>query len=392
MTLWNQPRAQAVLAARSIDALVASRPEHVRYLSDTDTTVASTMGLDVATVLVAHPVRVAAIIAPVAIAGHLAHLASLPERVELYGSFFVAAASASQLDDVEQTTARLLRTGTRRVPSFIDAVTTVLASLGLDKASVGFDDPMIAAQVTDRLAELNSVDGEEALRVIRLVKTPEELRRLERAAAIAEKVEAFAIERARPGFAWAEFVASMPARVSELGGSFGFFSGGAGRRSSFLFEPGPGPLVAGDLIRLDLTIAYRGYWSDTGRTISIGTPTASALSRFRAVHDAVAEALDLVRPGVTLSSIYAAAVAVARRSIPGFQRHHCGHTIGLRPYDGSLVSANDATVLEAGVVLNIEVPYYELGWGGLQVEQTVVVETDGHRRLTHLPTNMFVTT
>jgi Xaa-Pro aminopeptidase len=98
----------------------------------------------------------------------------------------------------------------------------------------------------------------------------------------------------------------------------------------------------------------------------------------------VESALEAVRPGVTFAEVYDVAMKIVAPHIPGYRRRHCGHTIGLRPYDGLLVAPDESTVLEVNMVLNIEVPYYCIGWGGLQLEETIVVTEDGCVPLTKL--------
>jgi Xaa-Pro aminopeptidase len=83
-------------------------------------------------------------------------------------------------------------------------------------------------------------------------------------------------------------------------------------------------------------------------------------------------------------------LSVVQKQIPDYRRRHCGHSIGLRPYDGLLVAADEATVLEANMVLNIEVPYYGIGWGGMQLEDTIVVTEDGWTPLTTMTHDLIV--
>jgi Xaa-Pro aminopeptidase len=72
-----------------------------------------------------------------------------------------------------------------------------------------------------------------------------------------------------------------------------------------------------------------------------------------------------------------------RQGIPHYERHHCGHGIGLQIYDPPSISANSDQRLEEGMVLCVETPYYEIGKYGLQIEDTVVIVADGIRRLAH---------
>jgi Xaa-Pro aminopeptidase len=151
-----------------------------------------------------------------------------------------------------------------------------------------------------------------------------------------------------------------------------------------MFPPVEEPVTYGDLVRLDLTISHRGYWADSGRTACIGSPSLQVRKRYGAIRLAVESALEAVRPGVTFADVYDVAMKAVAPQIPGYRRRHCGHTIGLRPYDGLLVAPDESAPIEANMVLNIEVPYYGIGWGGVQLEDTVVVTQTGCAPLTRM--------
>ena len=68
---------------------------------------------------------------------------------------------------------------------------------------------------------------------------------------------------------------------------------------------------------------------------------------------------------------------VRREGLPHYRRNHVGHGIGLDGYDVPNLTPESREVLEEGMVLSVETPYYELGFAGLQVEDTVRVTRDG---------------
>ena len=74
------------------------------------------------------------------------------------------------------------------------------------------------------------------------------------------------------------------------------------------------------------------------------------------------------------SEIFEAAVAATRAAgLPDYARSHCGHGIGLEGYDVPSIAPGVSDTIEKNMVLCIETPYYRIGWGGVQVENTVAV-------------------
>ncbi len=91
------------------------------------------------------------------------------------------------------------------------------------------------------------------------------------------------------------------------------------------------------------------------------------------------------------SEIFEEAVRSVREAgISHYQRNHVGHGIGIECYDPPFLAPTSDHILEEGMVVNIETPYYELGFGGLQVEDTIVVTPDGYRSLTQCDRGLFV--
>ena len=93
--------------------------------------------------------------------------------------------------------------------------------------------------------------------------------------------------------------------------------------------------------------------------------------------------LEAVHAGVIVGDLFEMAVDTVRRSgIPDYDRHHVGHAIGLEMYEPPILSRGCDRRLEAGMVVNVELPYYQLGYIGLQIEDTVIVTDDGCEVLT----------
>ena len=92
-------------------------------------------------------------------------------------------------------------------------------------------------------------------------------------------------------------------------------------------------------------------------------------------------AIETIKPGVSVSKVYDAGVQGVREAgHPRFWRQHIGHGIGLEIHETpSLADGKD--LIEAGMVLAVEIPYYIIGVGGFRVEDILLVESDGCRLL-----------
>jgi Xaa-Pro aminopeptidase len=142
-------------------------------------------------------------------------------------------------------------------------------------------------------------------------------------------------------------------------------------------------LAEGDLVLLDFGAAFDGYRADTTRMAVIGQPT----DRHKEIHGLVLAAHDAaiaaVRAGTTTGSVDAAARQLIEAAGMGeLFFHRVGHGLGLEAHEDPSLDPGSATVLEAGMTFTIEPGIYIPGWGGVRIEDDVVVERAGGRLLT----------
>ena len=154
-------------------------------------------------------------------------------------------------------------------------------------------------------------------------------------------------------------------------------------------------LANGDLLVLDFGGVLDGYCCDLTRTVSIGQPSAEA----RRVHDAVlaaqAAAIAAVRPGIDASEVDAAARSVLeQRGLGPAFGHGTGHGLGLdvheEPRVGQRRTDSAPAVLVAGMVFTVEPGAYLPGFGGVRIEDDVLVTETGCDVLTAVPSGLQV--
>jgi len=374
----------AALAAQGLAALVATAPENVRYLTDYETS---------ALFIYRFPGAFAVAVPgqdPVLLVG-MAGLEYIVERpvstrhIHTTGTYHVGWRPDAPLAPAEERLQALRRT-CPHWSSAEEALAGIL-SAHAGRGPIGIDAQGLAAPawraLVQRLAGAAVREAGGTLQDLRRVKTPEETGILREAAAINEGAAGHALAAAGIGVPERRLETDFWAEVARRGAVPGHWETTIGPRSSGSFHASDYAGQPGDLIRSDSSCRFRGYWSDVGRTRVVGEPRAAHARTYEALRLGQEAALAAVRPGVRVGALFALAVDTIRRSgIPDYRRHHIGHGIGLEMYEAPLLVEGSDARLEAGMVVNIETPYYESGYGGFQIEDTVLVTETGGELLT----------
>ncbi len=278
--------------------------------------------------------------------------------------------------------------------SALEALSTELATYSAE-TRIAVDERGIApaayATLQLRFGE-RLTSGADLLDCIRMVKTPEEVRRLTRAVEVIETSYLAALDAAREGISEAEMAVIFDQTTIALGCAPVFTVIAFGERSALPNAiPGERRLGPGDLIRFDIGCRADGYASDISRTAVFGQPSAKQRAYYQAILDGEDAGLAALRAGARACDVFAAAVEGTRAGgIAHYRRHHVGHGIGLDVYDHPVLNTTTETTLEPGMVFEVETPYYEIGFGGIQVEDTVVITDTGYQMLTRTPRELRV--
>ena len=381
MDAHHRARLNAVMAAEGLEALVATTPENLFYATGfRSISHAIFRGAELYGVVT--PRGTGLVVPFIDTAGVAADDIGV-DAVRCYGKFFFEYA------DPPGAVGERVRTWTAApAGSSADALAAVLADLGVTKGRIGLDEanlfPAVWHRVEERLAAVTLVPAYQLFRRARTIKGAQEIRALERAANIAEAGIAAVLGMLKPGVTELDAVRVYEEEVVRHGASPYFSVITVGERAALAdVYPAPRAIRGGDLVRFDLGCVWQGYRSDISRTAVIGAPTDKQARYYAAALAGERAAIERMRPGARVGEIFDAAVRVTREAgIPHYQRHHVGHGIGLEPYDPPTINAGNDTLLEPGMVFCVETPYYEHGWGGVQVEDAVEITPSGARILT----------
>lgn len=390
----NRERAERVLSEAGVGVVVASTYENVFYFSGySGFAQRVTPATQVYAVLAADNLDYATLIAPLGDLDMQAQFPAAVASVRPYGGRMVVEHGGEELDEEAARYAPLaaLEPAASAAAALIDALKALPSG-----ERIAVDERGLSAATRDALHSTlgDRIVGDAALLDrIRMVKTAEEVRRLEAAALTIESSYEAAIDAATEGVTEAELASVFDRNTIERGSRPHFTVLAFGERGAL---PNAVPtdwrrLRHGDTIRFDIGCKTEHYSSDIARTAVFGEPSEKVVQYYGAILAGESAMIDVMRPGITAKDVFAAAVEATRENgIPHYRRHHVGHGVGLDTYDPPLLDATTETLLEAGMVFEVETPYYELGFGGTFIEDTVIIRVDGPEIVTRLDRELYV--
>jgi len=292
-----------------------------------------------------------------------------------------AADNPAEFTELEQAWLSAIdKYGQQMSPNGFWALARAIKNAGLEKANVLVDDPRIAAWLAScGLDGVNIIYNASFFNEIRLVKTADELLIMERAAIINEEALINAARGMREGSTWGEAQRIFMSDVA-----------GKGARGVYLIC-GLGELPASkvrrnEAVMLDALSKYQRYHGDFGRCMVVG----KASEKHRRYHAAICAgwetAQEIMEPGILYSELSAKVGDTVRKAGIRNFRNPVVHSLGLEHTDdpkpaGVMPQTKGDQMLRKDMVINVDLPHTEIGWGSVHMEDTVVITESGFKRL-----------
>lgn len=400
--LLNQPRAQAYMQRHRLDALVATSPVNITYFTGWH------CWLD--RQFKEYMVR------PGGSADFFQNYALLPlagERALVVSALLGVNARGLAVQDVraygdpgfdralparplEESLAYFQRYFSRPAPGqAVEVLLDLLQERHLGRARIGVElEGMPAGAIgalRAGLPQAEVVDASNLIRLLRMVKSPEELRRMERAAQLAEDAAQAVLRQAREGVSMLDLSAGFRSQLAAGGADLDHFAYSP-RGLGIATEP-EYRLAATDAMYVDFGCAYRQYCSDSGLTLALRPLDAEMSRRYTALYECIEAGVAAMRPGARASQVQRAMQAhLGEQGYTASYPH--GHGLGLEVRDYPVLSPDtglrvaDGCVdepadlpVEEGMVLNLEAMFFMPGVGSLHIERSFVVEAARTRSL-----------
>lgn len=398
--LANKSRADEIMDREGLDALVAVSPRNSYYLSDYWGLFNTPGGYDAAYMaVVPSGERPGALIMPAleirrletkggtwlpqvfaysAADGDAVFDDGTPKGVDYAGW---SARPDAELGELEQRWVEIVRRlGSQMSADAFWALTRAVKAAGVQSGRIGTDDP----RVGDWLAAcgLNQVDCRyqpQLFNEIRLIKTDREIELMTRAALANEAALLAAVAAMHDDATWGELEGVYLAAMANQGGRGIYLTCGVG-------ELPAGKVRRGEPVMFDALGQVDHYHGDFGRCGVVGEPSAEHRRRHHAICVGWDVAQEWLKPGVRYSELAAAvSKAVRKEGIPNF-RDPVVHSLGLEHTDdpkppGVQPQTKPDQVLQTGMVVNVDMPHTEIGWGSVHMEDTVKITANGFERL-----------
>ena len=266
---------------------------------------------------------------------------------------------------------------------YSETLNDVLATDGVKLLGFEAGDMLFAdyQKLKGDLAGVELVPVGNEITAMRRIKTPQELEYIKTAEAIGDKVFTEILDFIKPGMTEIE-VAARIEYLLKINGAEGISFNAivaSGINSSMPHAvPSHKKIEKGDFLTMDFGCVYNGYCSDMTRTIVIGKASDKQKEIYKLVLKAQLAALDFIKAGykgkevdkVARDIIYAA-------GYEGCFGHGLGHSVGLNIHENPRLSMLEEDIIEAGMTETIEPGIYIKGFGGVRIEDLVVVTEDG---------------
>jgi len=269
----------------------------------------------------------------------------------------------------------------------------VLAGLCGNVKQTGFEEEKITwsdyTRLEKALAGKGLTPASHILREMRAVKDATEIQIIREAVRITDQAFAGILKQIKPGKTEEEIAVELEFSLRRRGAS--------GRSFDYIVASGPrGALphgtastkriAEGEMLTLDFGALYQWYCSDFTRTVMVGRPDSKQKEIYQIVLEAQLAAIAAIKPGISGREVDAVARGLITKAGYGeYFGHGLGHSLGLEIHESPRFNTREDKLMVPGMVMTVEPGIYLPGWGGIRIEDVVLVTNTGVEVLTQAP-------
>lgn len=254
--------------------------------------------------------------------------------------------------------------------------------------SLGFEDDFMSVESLESLK--GNFHGElvpmrRFIEKIRQIKSNDEIALIKKAQSIADDTFTYLLDFIKAGMTERDVYLELVNQLKKRGAEGESFKAivASGVRGALPHGSATDKVIKeGELLTLDFGCIYKGYCSDMTRTIAIGKANKKQKEIYEIVLHAQKEALKAIKPGAICKEIDKIARDIITEAGYGENfGHGLGHAVGLEVHENPRLNPTDDSLLEAGMVVTDEPGIYIPGFGGVRIEDLVLVTDTGAQTL-----------
>lgn len=277
------------------------------------------------------------------------------------------------------------------LPQAVSKLTPGLKNIGIEEDILSWAE---FRSFQTALSGCDLLDASDILRELRQVKEPEEIEIIRQVIHITDQAFSSILDKIRPGIAEEQLGLELEFALRQRGASgrsFDFIVA-SGERSALPHGVASTKEVAeGELVTLDFGAVYKMYCSDLTRTVCLGRSDARQEEIYSIVLEAQQAAITGLKPGMTGKEADAIAREVISKAGYGeYFGHGLGHALGLEIHEKPRLNTRETQIMQPGMVVTVEPGIYIPGWGGVRIEDVVLVTDFGVEVLTQAPKQFII--
>ncbi|MFC6332394.1 M24 family metallopeptidase [Paenibacillus septentrionalis] len=229
---------------------------------------------------------------------------------------------------------------------------------------------------------------------LREVKDGHEIQIIQEAAELADRTFAHILNMIKPGVRELDIALEIEMFMRANGATSSSFDTivASGERSALPHGVASERVIGNnEFVKLDFGAYYKGYCSDITRTVFVGKPTEKHYEIYNIVLEAQLHALEQIKAGMSgLEADACCRDVIAKYGYGDAFGHSTGHGIGMEIHEAPRLSRLSDTLLTAGMTVTVEPGIYLPGFGGVRIEDDIVITESGNQRLTSSPKELIL--
>ena len=346
------------MAAERLDALLPMSPDNLAYTAGTVPPSLKTVRLRLAACLIPQEGETEAVV--VALEGPLMATQSRMAKTTTYREF---------------------------AENAVGKVASSLKQRGLDRGRIGVEETYLPVAfhraLQDSLPGAELVPADELLSETRSLKSPREIELIRDIGTAAQRIAESCAARVQTGATEQDLGGMIAEEYAAAGGDeLTMLVVGSGERSAHPNAPPTDRVIAsGDIVRLDIIGTKHNYYSDVARTAVVGEPTREQQEIYDLLLRVHEQSLEALRPGVQTSDVYQIyRDSMERAGLPPY--HFVGHGLGVTLHEEPFINEFKSVQIQENMVLCIEPLTMLEDRFGMQIEDEVVITSDGYEPIT----------